>query len=456
VIEARKAHDTTVGARALGSWPFAGRVRRRTVVCGAVLLIASGSAWVLLRPSSLPAGVLRIVPVADDAIAVDIAVDAQAGRVIMQSGDVTRSGTVSVLDAATGRLVRAISIGNFPAAHLVVDARVNHAFVTTATTNFARSGSRATGNMTIVDTRTGQVIQSSSTGAFPGVGVDPLTGHVFVTSSAGGGTQMLDARDGRLLGTVAAAGDRIAIDGRTGRTFVVDGQANHISMVDTRTGRVLHVMTAGRAVGVAVVDERTNRLFVGSPAQWACGVPGPCRFASPSRLVVLDTRSGRLVKTLTAGTDNPAAVAVDARTGRAFVFYTDMTSTEGTLRVLDARTARVLRRLPVDVAPDERGVAIDQRRGRIYAVNNRDGVQVFDATTGLLIRTIAAPGDAIAVDERSGHAFIAQRWSPHPSFIDPSRIWSDIQVRLGGRGNPTINTAPVHYPGSVAIIDAAR
>jgi len=433
-----------------------GRPRRRTVALGAALLVVGGSSWALFRPASLPPGVLHIVPVAGDAISVGIAVDPLTGRIVMQSGDITRSGTVSVLEAATGRLVRATAIGPYPAHQVLVDARASRAFVMTANT------SGTAGTIVIVDTRSGKVIQSLATSAFLAVAVDPAIGHVFVAPPAPkGGVRMLDARSGKLLRVVAVTGDQIVIDGRTGHTFIVDNQANRVSMVDTRTGGVLRrVHVGGMANGTTVaMDERMNYLFIGESSHMVCSgsTSSSCRFVSLSHIIVLDTHTGRIVRTLTTGTAFPTAIAVDARTNRAFVFYTDAPlggDETGLLRVLDARTARVLHTLKTAVRPYESGVAVDRRRGRIYAVDPNNGTQVFDAATGQLIRTIAAPGDAIALDERSGHAFVARRWSPQPTFIDLGNIWNNLQAHFTRHWNNT-GLAPGQSPGSVAIIDAS-
>jgi len=94
----------------------------------------------------LPAGVLRLVPVAHDAVVVNLAVDTHARRVIVQSGDVSHARTLSVLDAATGRTLQAVPIGAYPASHVFVDERHGRAFALTFGLNPA-TGRLATGRL---------------------------------------------------------------------------------------------------------------------------------------------------------------------------------------------------------------------------------------------------------------------------------------------------------------------
>ncbi len=439
-------------------------MRRHRIITGGTLLLClvASATWAVAHPHPLPAGVLRLVPIAHDAIDVNLAVDSQARRVIVQSGDVSHAGTLSVLDAATGRTLQAVPIGAYPAGRALVDEVAGRAFALTFGLNPA-TGRPGPGRLYILDTHSGRLVSSSPAGVAPALGVDETAGHLFVTSPATGkaGTgvvQMRDATTGRLLRAIPSSGDRIAVDETAGRAFVIDTQTNRVGLVDTHSGRLVGTITAGGNASAAHVDGRTSRLFIGEASRWSCGARPVCQYIGPSQLVVLDTRTGRVVRALTAGTANPAAIAVATRTNRAFVFYTTMTTgrgAAGTLRVLDARTGQVLRTLPVTVAPAEGQVAVDERRGRVYAVDTT-GTSVFDATTGALLRTIAASGDAIAVDAPTGRAFIVQRWEPHPAFIDLTNVLDNLRARVSGHWTTTSSTLTGQMSGTVAVIDAAR
>jgi YVTN family beta-propeller protein len=101
---------------------------------------------------------------------------------------------------------------------------------------------------------------------------------------------------------------------------------------------------------------------------------------------------------------------VDAQTGRAFVAnqYDDSVS------VLDTRTGRVLRTVPVNPHPG--AVAVDARVGHVFTLNqpepegiSRASVSMLDAHSGRLLRTVPVDYSpaVLAVDERTSHVFIS-------------------------------------------------
>src|SRR5690349_730749 len=66
-----------------------------------------------------------------------------------------------------------------------------------------------------------------------------------------------------------------------------------------------------------------------------------------------------VLRTIAVG-QSPAALAVDERTGRAFV----VNSGDNTVSVLDTRTATLLRTIGVGWAPLT--IAVDERAGRVF------------------------------------------------------------------------------------------
>jgi DNA-binding beta-propeller fold protein YncE len=129
------------------------------------------------------------------------------------------------------------------------------------------------------------------------------------------------------------------------------------------------------------------------------------------RVTLLDARTGALVRTLTLGPD-PAdlatAVAVDARSGHAFV------TTLSGVTMLDARRGTILRRIPVG-GRGPADIAVDERRGRAFLAVERGGwprtipgaVRILDTRTGATLRAIPVPDPMeIALDRQVGHLVI--------------------------------------------------
>lgn len=156
-----------------------------------------------------------------------LATDARAGRLLSLGAE----GTVSLLDAASGRVVRNVSIGS-SAVLAAIAARVAHAFVI----DTPLSGGAAT--VTMLDTHTGRILHTTviahTTGYFDVVaGVDDTNSRVFIV------TQAHD------LGQCCRA-TRAAL----------------ITVLDAHSGQVVGVAHAGRGVTAIGIDARTHRAYI--------------------------------------------------------------------------------------------------------------------------------------------------------------------------------------------------
>jgi DNA-binding beta-propeller fold protein YncE len=129
-----------------------------------------------------------------------LAVDALTYRVFVANSD-----SVSMLDAHTGVLLRAITVGGFLGVGVM--------------------------------------------GAYPGVMANTRTGRIFVTDSEGVPGAMrtvvrvLDGRSGRVLRRIVGHGGILAIAARTGR--VVIGEGASVSLLDGWTGPLSPAPPAG-------------------------------------------------------------------------------------------------------------------------------------------------------------------------------------------------------------------
>jgi len=158
-----------------------------------------------------------------------MAVDTHTRRVfVLNGGGGTSNGVVTILDSATGRVV-----GNTPVGRLalpvtpVVDTRTGRVFV-------ANDGG-GTGSVSVLDARSGALLRTVTVGPHPFVmAVDGRSSRVFVTSlgamdaaghlTGSGSVSVLDAQSGMLLRTVPVGVEPavIAVDERAGRAFVVN------------------------------------------------------------------------------------------------------------------------------------------------------------------------------------------------------------------------------------------
>lgn len=358
-----------------------------------------------------------------------IAVDARTRRVfvlnqgamIPQSLAPNGHGSVSVLDADTGRLIRTIALGRDlflglpPGGSMIVAERTGRVFVSTC--GVASGGlSRAPEPLLILDARSGQVVRRLTEGPDVCVlAVDERLGRVYLSTR-----QVLDARTDVDVGRTVPA-TAMAVDAALGRLFAVDG--SHMRMIDARTDKIL-VTRAVPGARVALVDERRNRVVVGivpdsyyydenaeifdartvrvitdavdgggdawgidRAAGRVISIGTRTSNASPSIIDadIFDTTDGRHNRFFEVGdVIHPAAtIGVDERRGYAFVVTADA-QTGGSpypnvISIIDTIHRRLVRQIGLGLGPPS--IAVDEARGRVYVTNLQDNtVSVLDDT----------------------------------------------------------------------------
>ncbi len=240
-----------------------------------------------------------------------MAVDDRGGHVFVLDNDLgaTFNGTVSVLDAASGRLVRRIVVGGEPTA-VSVDERTGRAFV-------------ANGNsISVIDTRRLTLLRTVTigSGSAPLVSgapvVDAGMGRVYVaTYTSGQSVSILDAANGRLLHTVAlhSAPDLILVDAVTGRLFTVG--ADGIGVLDVGHGTLLGTIAEHWDYRLqAAIDARSGEVAV-----VAAPPGGPNNLDQVSGVTLFDGRNGNPLRGEIPTSVGPVALSIDERTGRAIV-----------------------------------------------------------------------------------------------------------------------------------------
>ena len=364
---------------------------------------------------------------------------------------VVLAGLVAWRHAASAPVVRTVAVGTFTG--VAVDAQTGRAFVD----NDDASG------VTILASPGGRVLHTVATGADPdGVAVDVRRARVFVAdhdqNALGSGARVmsgpaahsgyvavLDARSGRVLSTipVGADPDAVAVDQQSGAVFVITEDTS-VSILDVRHRTVVSTTVLSQDLRALAVDARTHRVFVVNDLK--------------GTVSVLDARSGANVRTVAVG-PRPNAIAVDERRGRVYI----VNNGDNSLSILDAHSGTPLQTVPVGQNPD--AVAVDERKGRLYvasevatdAAGNPMGpgsVEVLDARSGQIVRTMAvgvAPS-AIAVDERTGDAFVVNAGGP--LFRPGAWAWVPPWVRRWLPFLPSRDAQTRTVPGSLSVVPA--
>lgn len=375
---------------------------------GVRLLLAAGLAIVLTT------GLLRWVGAGDPLVLRSVAVGLSPGLAVVDAphGQIfvpnTNGGTVSVLDTRDGRLLRTIGVGIQSGSHVynaVADGASGHVFF--------RTGDDV---LSMLDVASGVVKWATALSPCSrGLALDSRLAHVFVAECQNGTMQMIDARSGRILTNIKVGGQpqEIAVDEQTRRVFEMDGSGSRLSLLDSAHGRMLRTFTLGaelclcittplhggpvfvldgkqsqvyvldatsarllRTVPIGMdvsdhdVDAQTGTIFLAGAPHGTSG--GAASFSGPGRLVVLDGRSGRVLRRLDLRA-SPLSVALDA-SGRylllSFIGPTDSGGRPvgaGYVEVLDAHSLRVLRTIQVGIVPWQ--IAVDPRTDHAFVIN---------------------------------------------------------------------------------------
>ncbi len=329
----------------------------------------------------------------------------------LNNGYAIQPGSVSMLDAATGVLVRTTQIG-VGAVALTVDAR--HGRVFALTDDPGATNGHSTGDTSVLDATTGALLRRLPGVSGTALAVSARADRIFVASGLScppsptdtnkaelGCLGVFDARMGRRLATRPLAervGRRaMAADDVAGHIVAAqegsrDGQdpdqfVSHVTLFNETTGATLRrTVTSGY--------RETDAFALSVTAGRAVVLVGPDPYdvqennGGAEDVSVVDTHSGRVLHT-TAGPVEPYGTfvdtVIDARAGRIVVLLqplADVSSTLGgpaALMVLDARTGRLLHTAhgqAGDVA-----LGLDAQRGQLFVANARsDTVRMLDVT----------------------------------------------------------------------------
>lgn len=307
-----------------------------------------------------------------------------------QSSATPITGQIRILDAPTGRILRTVPAGQNPLM-LVADAHSGHLFVPDARPGISIYDHRR-GSIRMFSTASGALVRAIPVDPdvyVSAVGVDARRGHVLFQGApkpGEDGVVVIDARTGRVAQVVrfSTPSCNLALDGQT--NHLIGGRhddrngTSYAQILVADTGNLLREVSLrsvarGGCPRSLAVDETMGRAVMYEPSDY--------EYEPTSYLSVLDTRSGQVVRDMVLGGAGDAISAtLDRRRGRAFVANMDMpdvTTTVNTLTVLDTRSGRVLHTMTLGQGPPV--VAVDERTERLFVVNGADNtVSVFDAS----------------------------------------------------------------------------
>ncbi len=251
--------------------------------------------------------------------------------------------------------------------------------------------------------------------------VDDPSGHVFLSSRDA--TVMLSTRTGRILAHLtwkSGDADMQTLSGRLGFLYVTAGAQLH--QIDARTGRELRsVPLSTHPFASVVVHERTERVFT---------------FDGAGVLRVYNARTLQLLRKMTIHNPPPAYTLVVApvltATENENAVFLISGQTRQNIITLNAATGAVQQtvRVPVSIGV---AVALDTRTGHAFVVSSGNSgeppytngvVTTMNMNTGKVLRTVQVGVEAshLAVDPSSNHLFVLSL--PPVTHQDAINFWS--------------------------------
>jgi len=335
-------------------------------------------------------------------------------------------GGIAVVDLRAGRLLSEFDVATQPLA-LVLARQARRVFVLTAGTSLTQGR----GRVIVLDAASGARHRSIAVAGEPNaLAVDEARQRVLVTVRTAGGAAVA-IYDMRSLAPIARlpleAGARpLAVAAADGQALVVTS-TGRVYLIDEARARVTHVIQMGQGAALVAVDARSGRAFVANQVSNTVGV--------------IDTASGTLLRTVAVGVA-PDGLGVSPATRRVIV----ANAADGTITLLDSRSGTPLR--AVAVGADPSGVAIAEHAA-LAVIPTAEGVAVVDTASGALLRRIATLNGAaaVALDDQPAQVVVASA---------TASIGSSVVRLVDLRGLPRQHPRPAGPSGdrSLAVLRA--
>jgi YVTN family beta-propeller protein len=223
-------------------------------------------------------------------------------------------------------------------------------------------------------------------GGWDALTVDAAARRVYVSRATR--VMVVDADSGKLVTEIPDTPGVHAVALAPNKGFISAGRANQVVVVDLKTLKPIGTVTAGENPDAILYEPKTKRVFA---------------FNGRSKNVtVIDAESQKVLATIPVS-GKPEFAAHDDH-GNVFVNIED----KGTLAEIDAAGMKVTNEWPIASCEEPTGLAIDRKKGRLFAGCSGNKVMaVMDTKNGKLLASvpIGAGCDGTEFDPASGLAF---------------------------------------------------
>jgi YVTN family beta-propeller protein len=246
----------------------------------------------------------------------------------------------------------------------------------------------------VIDGRAGKLIGSVEgiTGGTHGVAISHATGLGFTDDGRNGQAIAFDLKTLAVKKRIPANtdADAIARDPASDHVFVTEGDPGTVTVVDPKTDAAIATIDLGEKMEYAVGAD--DAVFLNGVAK--------------RDLMKVDPKSNKVVAHWpTPDCEAPHGLAIDPKAHRAF-----MGCANAKMMVVDTRTGKVVTELPIGRGND--AMAFDPKRSRVFSSNGRDGtISVYQEVTPDKyealedIKTVVS-GRTMTVDPVTGRLFV--------------------------------------------------
>jgi YVTN family beta-propeller protein len=319
----------------------------------------------------------------------EVAVDTATGTLYV----VTAPNTVTLVNTTTDRVVKNITVGDYPVS-VYYDSASGEIFV--ANTNSTNSSS-----VSVIDGTTESVIGSIPVGFTPtGITYDSLSSKLYVTNFNSDNISVINTTSLTVVSSISlwthafTSGANMIATGLYGRLLYVSNYFRGVvAVINASTNTVMENLTVGtNPMGIAV-DIASGRAFVAA--------------GGGDSLSVLSGTNPSVVDTVYVGT-YPTGIAFDVKRGMSYV------ADSGSARVLEVNDSSSSYVGFVSVGNGPEYLALDSANGLWYVANGRsDNISIFTSSTGAVVGSIQDSGfglripAGIAYDSSNGNVYAA-------------------------------------------------
>jgi len=348
--------------------------------------------------------VLRTLQTHDNPIEVgSLVVDGPTGH-LFAYGTSGNTAAASVFDVMTGRALSRVPFPRGAGTQVsALDTRRARAIVLVAGSLAYETTPASPGEVSILDTRDGAVLQNVIVGLYPIKAViDPSSGVAVVIDQNDDSVTWLappaataprstpprppaaPAQAPYIVRAIPLTARLVAVDAHVGHAFVAGeqlvtgvGQRPFVDMLDARNGAVLRMTHPAGSPDALAVSPQTGRAFLALSPYARSGYPGATIISG------IATRTGVAVITATVP-GYPVALAVSEQAGRIFALTAARADTthpnaSGFVSTLDARNGRILRTVRVP-AVDFSSLVVAEGTRRVFVSSRLAGrVTMLDA-----------------------------------------------------------------------------